>query len=67
MDPDRPNVLQVTYSNTDAYPEALRYCAEAPLELLEPGPGSEKKWTSERIGNEIVFSLEMKRKPDDGT
>jgi hypothetical protein len=60
MHPDRPNVLQILYANTDAFPESLRYSTEGFMNRLNRVRRSSRKWTSERVGNTIVFSLEMK-------
>lgn len=60
MHPDRPHVLQIIYVNTDAFPESLRYSTEGFMNRLNRVRRSSRKWTSERVGNTIVFSLEMK-------
>jgi len=65
FDPDRPNVLQITYSDTHAFPEALRYSTEGFMTQLNQVRGSSRTWTSERRGDRIVFSLEL-REPSPG-
>ena len=60
--PERQNVLQIIYSNTDPFPEALRYSTEGFMNELNRVRGSERKWSSERVVNTIVFSLEMKQR-----
>lgn len=64
MHPDGPHVLQIIYTNTDAFPESLRYSTEGFMNRLNRVRRSSKKWTSERVGNTIVFSLAMKPKPE---
>lgn len=63
FDPDRSNVLQITYSDTSAFPESLRYSTEGFMTQLNQVRGSSRAWTSERRGDRIVFSLELRERP----
>ncbi len=64
IDPRHPNVLQIIYVNTDPFPEALRYSTEGFMDQLNQVRGSSKSWTSDRVGNRIVFSLELKARSE---
>lgn len=64
MHPDRPNVLQIVYSNTESFPDALRYSTEGFMSRLNRVRGSSRRWTSERVGNTVVFALEIKERQD---
>lgn len=64
LHPDHPHILQIIYSNTDSFPEPLRYSTEGFMTRLNRVRRSSRRWTSERIGSTIVFSLEMKARPE---
>lgn len=64
FDPDRPNVLQIIYSGTGQFPESLRYSTEGFMTQLNQVRGTSRAWTSERQGDTIVFSLELRERPE---
>lgn len=58
IDPTRPDVLQIVYSNAALFSEALRYSTEGFMNGINERQGSSRRWTSERTApDRIVFRL----------
>ena len=65
-DPECDNIIQIIYSNTDVFGESLRYSTEGFMNHLNQGRGSGRKWSSERVGSTVVFSLEIRERSEAG-